>query len=99
MLFASKDILNITLSISIGILTVFLIIFLYYVIASIRRVNKILKEVMSFTKVFWAIKEKLEHSTSHLGFIAEAVKRIVMHFIEGKLEIKTKKKRGSKRGS
>ena len=93
MLYTSKDILNIVLSISIGLLSVFLVILLYYVIAGVRRFNKIVKEIEGATKIFWTIKEKLEHSTSHLGFIAEAVKRIVMHFIEGKIEVKRKKRK------
>jgi len=97
MLYTSADILNITLSISIGLLSVFLVIFLVYLIIAMKRANKILGELSKVVKVIDFIKDKIEHSTSHLGLLAEAVKRIVMHFIEGKIEIKTGSKSKKKK--
>jgi len=62
-----------------------------------KRANKILGELNKVVKFIDFIKDKVEHSTSHLGLLAEAVKRIVMHFIENKIEIKTGSKSKKKK--
>ena len=51
-----------------------------------------MKEVMGISKVIAGIKDKMEHGMGHLGLIADMVGKIVMHFIEGKIEVKRKKK-------
>ncbi|MFC1612641.1 hypothetical protein ACFL29_02205 [Patescibacteria group bacterium] len=91
------DLLYFVLAVSVGLLTIFLVWLLVYVISAVRSASKILKEIRRkytmLEKAVMVIKERLEKSSSHLGLIAEAVKHIVMHFIEGKIEVKTKGKK------
>jgi len=90
------DILYFVLACSVGLLSVFLIILAVYLIGALSKANRILKEVEKIGEMFLDIKKRLGHSASHLGLIAEAVKHIVLHFIEGKIEVKRKKKKRKK---
>ncbi|MBU1179383.1 hypothetical protein KJ885_00375 [Patescibacteria group bacterium] len=86
------DILYCVLACSAGVLTIVLVIFFIYLIGALSKINKIMKEVMGIGKIISAIRDKMEHGMGHLGLIAEMVGKIVMHFIEGKIEVKRKKK-------
>ncbi|MCG2694451.1 hypothetical protein L6259_04255 [Candidatus Parcubacteria bacterium] len=86
------DILYCALACSVGLLTVVLIIFFIYLIGALSKINKIMKEAMGISKIIAGIKDKMEHGMGHLGLIADMIGKIVMHFIEGKIEVKRKKK-------
>ena len=87
------DILYCVLACSVGLLTVFSIILLVYLIGALRKLNMILQEIAGVGKLFLFIKKRLDHSVGHLSLIAEAVGKIVWHFVEGKIEVKRKKKK------
>ena len=89
---STLDILYFVLAISAGLFTIVLVIFFIFLIGALSKINKIMKEVMGIGKLISAIRDKMEHGMGHLGIIAEMVGKVVMHFIEGKIEVKRKKK-------
>jgi len=70
---------------------------LFYLISILRNASKLIKEVkekyLSVEKAICSIKEKVENGASHLGLIAEAVKRIVIYFLDSKMNTAKKKKK------
>ncbi|MFA5133785.1 MAG: hypothetical protein WC459_03215 [Patescibacteria group bacterium] len=93
---SSKDILYLILAFCILWLTIFLSWLLFYFISILRNVSKLVKDArskyLSVEKAIASIKEKIESGASHLGLIAEAVKRIVIYFLESKISHKKRKK-------
>lgn len=81
MLETSKDILNITIAISIFGLAFFLCWGLYYLNMTLKQVFNGVKEMRDrFQKiddVVKSIKEKIDNSTSYLFLIGEGVKKLV----------------------
>lgn len=94
MLETTKDIWYLVLSISVGLLAVFLCIFLGYWIALIRKVNRAINAV---TNKFEQVQQTIKNSLGHFGLIAEGAKMIVEYFLAKRNESvtteKTKKKK------
>ncbi|MFH1867311.1 MAG: hypothetical protein ABIJ81_04505 [Patescibacteria group bacterium] len=83
---SSKDILNLSIALSVfGLAFLFGWILVYFLII-IRRLVKILQGVeQSMRKLedfFSAAKEKLEHSASYLSMLAVGAKELVRYFID-----------------
>ena len=85
----SQDILNLVLSISIGLVAIFLCVLMFYFISILRRTNKVFKEVR---EKIHGLFQTVETGFSYLGVISEVVKYGVEHFI-GKGKDKNKKKK------
>ncbi len=77
----SKDILNITIAVSVFGVAFFLCWGMYYVNMSLKQIFGAVREMRDrFHKIdelVKAIKEKVEHSTSYLFLIGEGVKKLV----------------------
>lgn len=77
----SKDILNITLAVSVFGLTAFICWGLYYLSMSLKQVFKAAHEIGAIfdkiDKLLDTAKEKLDHSASYLFLIGEGVKKLV----------------------
>ncbi len=93
MLETSKDILNITLALSIFGLAFLLGWILVYFLLIIRRLAKLISSVderlKALDNLFHAIKDKLEHSASTFSVMALGIKELVTYFIDKKLNKKT----------
>lgn len=78
---SSKDILNITIAVSIFGIAFFLCWGMYYMNMSLRQIFKATREMRDrFHKIdelVDAIKEKIDHSASYLFLIGEGVKKLV----------------------
>lgn len=92
----SKDILYIILAFCVLWLTIFLSWLLFYTISILRNLRWFIKgakeNVASVLKNIDAIKEKVERSVSHLGFIAEAAKNLLSYLLENRIKKRKKKK-------
>ena len=77
----SGDILNIVKAISIFSISLFLSWAIFYFAMILRQVFKVVKDVKSFfdkvDEILNSIKEKIEHSSSHILLISEGIKRLV----------------------
>ena len=93
----SKDILNLSLAVSVFGLAVLLGWILVYFIMIIRRLVQILSGVEeSLRKVedfMAAAREKLEHSTSYLSMLAVGAKELVSYFMEKQAKTSSGKKK------
>ena len=89
----SKDILNLVLAVSVIGISVFICWFLYYIIASIRKlhdvVNLFQKTLRSANELVENAKKKLKNSSTHLKLIGMLVKKVAE-------EIRNKKRRKRK---
>lgn len=86
----SQDILYLVLAFCILWVTVFICWLLYYVVSILRRVETFMGEVEEkmhkMDAAMRGIKDRLEHSVSHLGIIGDAAKHLSKYFIEKKKE-------------
>jgi uncharacterized protein YoxC len=77
----SGDILNLVIAISVLLFTVFLVWTIYYVLASLKKVYKIVNEldkgVKKALETIDTIKEKVNKSTSYLYVAGEVAKKVV----------------------
>jgi uncharacterized protein YoxC len=77
----SGDILNLVIAISVLLFTVFLVWTIYYILASLKKVYKIVNEldkgVKKALETIDTIKEKVNKSTSYLYVAGEVAKKIV----------------------
>ncbi|MFP4514705.1 MAG: hypothetical protein ACLFNO_01730 [Parcubacteria group bacterium] len=77
----SGDILNLVIAISVLLFTIFLVWTIYYVLASLRKVYKIVNEldhgVKKVLEAIDSIKEKVNKSTSYLYVAGEVAKNVV----------------------
>lgn len=84
MLNTSKDVLFITISASVGLLTIFTCWALYYLVQMLKQTNALVsdtrKKIDEFFEILEALKEKLSSSVSYLGVITEAVGQLVRYF-------------------
>ncbi len=91
-----EDILNYILAGSIAILTIMLAVLLFYLISIARNVRWFVKgakdKVEKITDGIDFIKDKIGHSASQLGFIAQAVERLIGSFVTSSPGKKKKKK-------
>ena len=78
---SSKDILNIAIAASVGIFAIFTCYAIYYFAQILRQGFKIIKEMRDrlhkVDSLIKTIKDKIEHSTSHIILIAEGMKKLV----------------------
>lgn len=92
----SKDILYIVLAFSVLWLTIFLSWLLFYTISILRNLRWFIKgakdNAAGVFKNIDAIKEKIERSVSHLGFIADAAKNFLAYLLENRI-IKRKRRK------
>lgn len=103
MLETSKDLLYVVLAFCALWLTVFICWGMYYIIAMMRDVTRLTTSVREkfelVDRILILLREKLEHSASHMSMITEAAIRIVNHFMEqgnkktSKASASTKKKK------
>ncbi len=98
----SKDLLNWVLAISVGLLTVFLIWGLYYIIMLLKRGYAIIREVSDLItsikekldrleRLFDEIEEKLKHSASYLPLVMKGVTEI-LEFVKKKRATRSTRK-------
>lgn len=90
-----EDILNYILAGSIAILTVMLAVLLFYLISIVRNIRWFVKgakeKVEKVADSIDFIKDRIEHGASQLGFIAQAIERLISSFISAGLPKKRKK--------
>lgn len=88
MLNTSGDILNLILALSVAVLTAFIVVALYYFIASIKKVHNVAsgleRGVEKTEEVIDIVKSKINSSTSHLVIVAEFVKQAMQFFTDKK---------------
>ncbi len=89
----SKDILNISLSISAFGLAFILGWILIYFLLIIRRLANLVSSIDERLRVldnlFHTVKDKLEHSVSTFSIMALGIKELVTYFIEKKMDKKS----------
>lgn len=94
---SSKDILYIVLAFCILWLTIFLSWLLFYIVSLVKNLRWFIKgakdNVANVIKSIDGIKEKIENSFSHLGFLADAAKRLLAYFVESNLSGKKRRKK------
>ena len=87
----SADVLNLVLSICLISLTFFLCWAIYYLIASARRLHRLIKTVeggvAKVEEVIDMAKDKLKNSSAYMMILAEVAKK-VMEFIQEKRGVK-----------
>lgn len=85
----SSDVLNLTLAICLGLLTVFLCWAIYYLVISVHRFYRIVKKVETIVTeaetLVDRIKEKMQGSTAYLLAFSEIAKKI-FDFVKEKKE-------------
>jgi CHASE3 domain sensor protein len=89
MFLTSGDILNLTLAICLGLLTIFLCWAIYYLVISVHRFYRIVKKVETIVTEAEAlvdrVKEKMQGSAAYLFTISEVAKKI-FDFVKEKKE-------------
>jgi len=97
MLSTSKDILYIILSFCFLLFTIFICWAIYYVAMILRESKKIIadvrKKIELVESLIMALKEKLEHTSSHMKLLVETVSNLAEYFRERRGEKKSKKKK------
>lgn len=90
MLETSKDILNISIAGAVIVLVIFLCFALYYLIANLKRINRISKQVeKGVTKVDGLVdlvKTKINQSSSYLFLFGKLAERAMSYFMSKKGE-------------
>lgn len=85
MLSTSNDLLNIALTIFIGVLTFFICWCIYYLISIIRDVKKITRDASDKLKkideIIDKIHEKIDKTSSNIGLLTEVIKRGIGVFL------------------
>jgi uncharacterized membrane protein len=84
----SQDILNLVISICVGLFTVSFCFLLFYLIAIMRRVSRTLKKIDTWLERFHTI---VEDGFGHLGLIAEGLKMVMSYFLSDKPKNKNTK--------
>jgi len=98
MIYESIDILWLTISVCIALLTLFFCWGIFYIVQIIRRSSKMFKGVEqiieSINEVIKTTKEKIEHSAAYISVLGEGIKK-VMEIVKEQ-GITAAKKRGKK---
>jgi biopolymer transport protein ExbB/TolQ len=109
MLETSKDILNISIAVAIVVLVIFLCWAIYYLIANLRRINRISKQVergvIKAEDLIDLLKGKIKQSSSYIFVLGRLAEKAIEHFInrkskdspEEREEKEEKRKRRSKK--
>lgn len=88
MLETSKDLLYLILSVSVLLLTIFSVWFMYYLIVIVKQVycivRKTKKRIDKIDEIIDLLKQKIEHSVSCLFLIGEGMKKLVQIIKEKK---------------
>ena len=96
----SSDILNLIIALSVLLFTVFLVWAIYYLIASLRKIFKIAKDVETgVQKVIDTadvVKKKVKQSSSYLYMAGEVAKRVVDIMGDKKPSAKASRKKNTK---
>jgi hypothetical protein len=96
----SRDVLNLVLSICITAFTFFLCWSLYYFIASVRNIHRLIKRiedgVTKAEEIIALVKDKLKNSSVYLMILGELAKKAI-EFIQTKRQEKKEKKEAGKR--
>ena len=83
-----QDILTIVLSFSILWTAVFLCWLMYHCVSVLRAVEVFLRDLREraerIDNAIRGVKDRLEHSVSHLGVIGDAIKHLTSYFLDGK---------------
>ena len=94
MLETSKDLLLIILAVCILGFTIFICWAIYYFVMILRQANQIVNDIREKIKkiddTITLIKEKIEHSATYLGLLAEGVKQMMVYMKEKKEKRKKK---------
>ena len=97
MISSSKDVLFIILAVSIFIFTLFICWAIYYVAMILRESKKIIadvrKKIELVESLIMALKEKLEHTSSHMKLLVDTVANVAEYIKERHGEKKSKKKK------
>jgi len=97
MISTSKDILYIMLSLCILLFTVFICWAIYFMAMILREFKKIIadvrKKIELVESLIIALKEKLEHTSSHMKLLVETVANVAEFIKERRGEKKSKKKK------
>lgn len=92
----SNDILNMVLSICLISLTFFLCWAIFYFVASIQKIHKLIKRVeigvLKAEEIIEIAKDKLKNSSAYFMILGEIAKK-AMEFVQEKREKKTAKKK------
>jgi 5,10-methenyltetrahydromethanopterin hydrogenase len=100
MLATSNDILNLVLSICVAVLTFFLCWAIYYFVASVQKIHKIVnrveKGVNKAEEILEMAKDKLKNSSTYFMILGEIAKK-AMEFVQEKREKKREKKAAKKK--
>ncbi len=85
MLENSKDLLFIVLSFCALWVTVFLCWLIYYLVSILRNTNTMVEELRDrfrgIEETMRAIRDRIEHATSSMGFVSEGVIKLIQFFI------------------
>lgn len=85
MLTTSRDILNIGLTVFVGIFTFFICWCLYYLIASVRDIREITKgakdKLKKVDEIIDKIHDKIDKTSSNIGLLTEVIKRGIGAFV------------------
>ncbi len=96
----SKDILNLVLAFSIVGVSVFICWFLYYIIASIKKLHDtfslLQKALQSFNELVDNAKKKLKDSSTHLKLIGMLVQKVVEEIKDRSKKRKSTTKKNTK---
>ncbi len=88
----SRDILNISISTAVVVLVIFLCITLYYLIANLKRINKISRQIENgvdkVDNLIDLIRSKLTQSNSYLMLLGNLVEKGLDFFNNRKQETK-----------
>ena len=88
MLETSKDILNISIATAVVVLVIFLCWAIYYLIANLRRINRISKQVergvIKVEDLIDLLKGKIKQSSSYLFVLGRLAEKAIEHFINRK---------------
>lgn len=97
MLNTTQDIFWLIAGISLGFFTIFICWAIYYFIMMFRDAHKIVSSIKQkielVDNVLKLIKEKLEHTSTHLTAISDNIFKIVNYFIDRQSNKKTNKKK------
>lgn len=97
MLDTSKDVLFIVIAFSVLWLTFFISWLLFYVIMIVKSAHDLVKNIKRkldlFEDVLTTVKERVEHSASHLTLLVESVGKIIEFALDKKANKTSSKKR------
>ena len=99
----SRDILNISISTAVVVLVIFLCITLYYLIANLKRINKISRQIENgvdkIDNLLDLVRNKLKQSNSYLMLLGNLVEKGLDFFNNRKQEKKEEYENNDKKNN